>query len=153
MARDNTDLFIFVSVMIWSTRSDCRVQQKQPFCMAITSSLWTTADWSIRLLSMLRAAMSLTMTAHLNSSSSCFVSRMCFRRVVLPEPRNPQSRVTGTRFSASGVWRKKWYVSPKNDKMHLWLSSSTHFWLSTFKNPRDILLAEVSSFSQQWPRP
>merc|ERR1719464_269439 len=58
---------------------------------------------SIRLLSMLISAMSLTMTAHLNSSSSCFVSRMCFRRVVFPEPRNPQSRVTGTRLSASGV--------------------------------------------------
>ena len=37
------------------------------------------------------------MTAHLNSSSVCLVSRMCFSKVVFPEPRNPQSRVTGTR--------------------------------------------------------
>ena len=43
--------------------------------------------------------MSLTMTAHLKLSSVCLVSRMCFSKVVFPEPRNPQSRVTGTRPS------------------------------------------------------
>ena len=55
----------------------------------------------MRLLSMLRAAMSFTMTAHLKFSSSCLVSRMCFIMVVLPAPRNPHSRDTGTRSSVT----------------------------------------------------
>ena len=81
-----------------------RVQQKQPFCMATTDSLWvnsdwTRADWSIKLLSMFSSAMSLTMTAHLNSSSECFVSKTCFSNVVFPAPRKPQSRETGKRVS------------------------------------------------------
>ena len=59
------------------------------------------ADWSMRLLSMLRAAMSLTMTAHLKFSSECLVSRMCFNKVVLPAPRKPQSKETGRRSSAA----------------------------------------------------
>merc|ERR1719320_11060 len=46
--------------------------------------------------SILRAAMSLTMTAHLKSSSACLVSRICLSKVVFPAPRNPQSRDTGT---------------------------------------------------------
>ena len=94
-------MFFLANVMICSTRSFWRVQQKQPFCMAMTSSLWTKADWSIRLLSMFRAAMSLTMTAHLKSSLACLVSKICLSRVVLPAPRNPHRRVTGKSFSWS----------------------------------------------------
>ena len=68
----------------------------QPFCIpTMASSLWIRAVLSIRFLSMFNSAMSLTMTAHLNSSSECLDSRMCFNNVVFPEPRNPQSRVTG----------------------------------------------------------
>ena len=48
---------------------------------------------------MLSSAMSLTMTAHLKSSSSCLVSRICFSRVVLPAPRKPQRSVMGTKSS------------------------------------------------------
>ena len=55
----------------------------------------------MRLLSMFNAAMSLTMTAHLKPSSECFVSNTCFSKVVLPAPRNPQSKVTGSRFSVA----------------------------------------------------
>ena len=51
---------------------------------------------SIKLLSMLSSAMSLTMTAALKSSSECFDSRICFRSVVFPAPRNPHNKVTGT---------------------------------------------------------
>ena len=74
----------------------------QPFCIPIiASSLWINDVLSIRLLSMFSSAMSLTMTAQLKSSSECLVSRICFKSVVLPAPRNPQSRVTGT---LSGNW-------------------------------------------------
>ena len=91
--------------MIWSTRSDWRVQQIQPFCIpTMASSLWIRDVWSIRLLSMFSSAMSFTMTAHLNSSSVCLVSRMCLSKVVFPEPRNPQSRVTGIKPSADPDW-------------------------------------------------
>ena len=54
----------------------------------------------MRLLSMFRAAMSLTMTAHLKSSVACLVSKMCLSKVVLPAPRKPQRRVTGNRLSS-----------------------------------------------------
>ena len=43
--------------------------------------------------------MSLTMTAHLNSSSECLVSKTCFNSVVFPAPRNPQSKEIGKRWS------------------------------------------------------
>ena len=64
-----------------------------------TSSVWTKADWSIRLLSIFRVAISLTITAHLKPSSECFVSRTCFSKVVFPAPRNPHNRDTGRRSS------------------------------------------------------
>ena len=64
-----------------------------------TSSVWTKADWSIRLLSIFRVAISLTITAHLKPSSECFVSRTCFSKVVFPAPRNPHNNDTGRRSS------------------------------------------------------
>merc|ERR1719317_1328198 len=39
--------------------------------------------------------MSLTITAHLNSSSECLDSSTCFSKVVFPAPRKPHSRDTG----------------------------------------------------------
>ena len=50
---------------------------------------------------MFKAAMSLTMTAHLKPSSVCLVSSTCFSKVVLPAPRNPQRSETGRRSSAA----------------------------------------------------
>ena len=48
---------------------------------------------------MFSSAMSFTMTAHLKFVSSCLFSRMNLSKVVLPEPRKPQRRVTGIRLS------------------------------------------------------
>ena len=45
--------------------------------------------------SMFTSAMSFTRTAHFSPS---LFSRMCFRSVVLPLPRNPESNVTGNRL-------------------------------------------------------
>ena len=69
-----------------------------------TSSVCTKADWSIRLLSIFRVAISLTITAHLKPSSECLVSRTCFSKVVFPAPRNPHNRDTGRRSSPDSLF-------------------------------------------------
>lgn len=79
------------------------IYPKKSFWIQLTSSDWTRADWSIRLLSMFKAAMSFTMTAHLKFSSACLVSNICLSKVVLPAPRNPQSKETGKRPFAAGL--------------------------------------------------
>lgn len=83
---------------------------------------------------MFKAAMSLTMTAHLKFSSACLVSNICLSKVVLPAPRNPQSKETGNRFFVVGLSYCQIKKMIYDLKKIMILNSSAHSRLSKFSN-------------------
>mmetsp|Transcript_11717 Transcript_11717/g.35631 ORF Transcript_11717/g.35631 Transcript_11717/m.35631 type:complete len:337 (+) Transcript_11717:489-1499(+) len=88
-----------LSLFRTTTRSWRTVQQMHPFIISMISS----SDWSLvfffnRASSMPTSPNSFSMIA---SFLPCCSVRMWFRRVVLPEPKNPVRMVTGTRGSES----------------------------------------------------
>ena len=121
------------------------IYPKKSSWILLTSSDWTNADWSIRLLSMFKAAMSLTMTAHLKFSAACLVSNICLSKVVLPAPRNPQSKETGKRLFVVGLsyWQIKKIIYDCEKIMILnwnWHSTLSKF----FELPADKLGHKIS---------
>mmetsp|Transcript_4468 Transcript_4468/g.11063 ORF Transcript_4468/g.11063 Transcript_4468/m.11063 type:complete len:220 (+) Transcript_4468:669-1328(+) len=84
----------FASSAIALTRSVRSVQQMQPFCSSTSVSLFASVRVPrTRFASTLIAATSFTTTATFLSPAS---SRMRFSKVVLPAPRKPDSKDTGT---------------------------------------------------------